>query len=309
MFPIPNLQFRNEKLPISIHQSSIHESYVVEKQCAPTMACSSSQSKRRGRGAGAPEFISLDGLRLDGRRPHEVRKIRAALGALARADGSAYFEMGNTCVLAAVYGPRDARADGGGGGGGGSAMAAMTSDGNTELRCEYSTALFATPHRTRGWKGDRRSQALARVVARVCAGVVLSRHRGARIDVYVQVLQDDGAALAAAINASTLALVNAGVPMHDLVVACGVGYVDKTFVVDVAAAESAADRPELVVAMAANAGSVVAVELDSKLPDVDVLKEAMVHAAKGVRQIFKVLEHHVTEYSQHLLSTRGLVAF
>lgn len=47
------------------------------------------------------------GLRLDGRRPHELRRIECSLGLLTQADGSAYLEQGNTKVLATVYGPHD----------------------------------------------------------------------------------------------------------------------------------------------------------------------------------------------------------
>jgi hypothetical protein len=54
------------------------------------------------------EYVSLEGLRLDGRRPKEVRQTRCGLSVLPNADGSAMFEMGNTKVLAAVYGPREA---------------------------------------------------------------------------------------------------------------------------------------------------------------------------------------------------------
>jgi len=42
------------------------------------------------------EYVSPEGLRLDGRRPKEVRQLRSALGVLDSADGSAMFEMGNT---------------------------------------------------------------------------------------------------------------------------------------------------------------------------------------------------------------------
>jgi hypothetical protein len=49
------------------------------------------------------------GLRVDGRRANELRKISAKLGVLGQADGSAYLEMGNTKVLAAVYGPHEVR--------------------------------------------------------------------------------------------------------------------------------------------------------------------------------------------------------
>lgn len=44
------------------------------------------------------EFVSPEGLRLDGRRPKELRALRCQLNPLPQADGSAIFEMGNTKV-------------------------------------------------------------------------------------------------------------------------------------------------------------------------------------------------------------------
>lgn len=44
------------------------------------------------------EFVSPEGLRLDGRRPKELRQLKSELGVLQSADGSATFEMGNTKV-------------------------------------------------------------------------------------------------------------------------------------------------------------------------------------------------------------------
>lgn len=51
--------------------------------------------------------LSDQGLRLDGRRPDEIRKLCSKLGVFSQADGSAYLEQGNTKVLAAVYGPHE----------------------------------------------------------------------------------------------------------------------------------------------------------------------------------------------------------
>lgn len=53
------------------------------------------------------QYISPEGLREDGRRPTEIRKLRASLGSISEADGSAYLEQGNTKILAAVYGPHE----------------------------------------------------------------------------------------------------------------------------------------------------------------------------------------------------------
>ena len=53
-------------------------------------------------------------------------------------------------------------------------------------------------------------------------------YQRSEIDVHVQVIQADGGEMSAAINAATLALVDAGIAMQDLVVACNAGYLDST---------------------------------------------------------------------------------
>ena len=54
------------------------------------------------------EFVSPEGLRMDGRRPGELRRIEAKMGVVSKADGSALFRQGNTQVLATIYGPKEA---------------------------------------------------------------------------------------------------------------------------------------------------------------------------------------------------------
>ena len=44
------------------------------------------------------EFVDLCGLRLDGRRPGELRKVHAKLGVVSNATGSALLEQGLTKV-------------------------------------------------------------------------------------------------------------------------------------------------------------------------------------------------------------------
>ena len=52
------------------------------------------------------EFVSPEGLRLDGRRPKELRRLACELGCLPHADGSAQLQMGNTKVGGPPPGPR-----------------------------------------------------------------------------------------------------------------------------------------------------------------------------------------------------------
>lgn len=45
------------------------------------------------------EFVNPEGLRQDGRRPKELRRLKCELGPLANANGSAVFEIGHTKVI------------------------------------------------------------------------------------------------------------------------------------------------------------------------------------------------------------------
>ncbi|BAU03180.1 hypothetical protein VIGAN_UM033800 [Vigna angularis var. angularis] len=97
-----------------------------------------------------------------------MQQIRAEIGAVSKADGSAMFEMGNTKVIAAVYGPR-------------------------EVRCEYSMANFSTGDRMRKSKGDRRSTEISLVIRQTMEASILTHLLPrSQIDIYVQVLQADG---------------------------------------------------------------------------------------------------------------------
>jgi hypothetical protein len=51
---------------------------------------------------GQKEFVTAEGLRRDGRRAKELRRIKCQVGVLQSADGSAMFEVGNTQVGGAL---------------------------------------------------------------------------------------------------------------------------------------------------------------------------------------------------------------
>jgi exosome complex component RRP41 len=164
------------------------------------------------------EIVNISGLRVDGRRIHEVRRVRCALGVLQNSDGSAIYEQGNTRVLAVVTGPAERKT---GGSGDGKAVANVV--------CEFSTASFASPERRVRRPGDRRAAESAATLVQ-CFESVIQRHLYPRseICIYIQILQSDGGALSAAINAATLALQDAGIAVMDTPVACAVSYVQKT---------------------------------------------------------------------------------
>ncbi|KAI5644611.1 3' exoribonuclease family, domain 1 domain-containing protein [Phthorimaea operculella] len=179
-----------------------------------------------------PELLSSQGLRLDGRRPNELRRIRCKLGVFTQPDGSAYLEQGNTKVLAAVYGPHQA------------AKSKSSTEG-VVVNCQYSMATFSTGERKNRPRGDRKSQEMSMHLRQaLTAGIKTELYPRSQIDIYVEVLQADGGAYCASVNAATLALIDAGIPLRAYVCACSASMAwragEPTPLVDVGHVEEAA---------------------------------------------------------------------
>ncbi|KXZ46723.1 hypothetical protein GPECTOR_41g688 [Gonium pectorale] len=241
------------------------------------------------------EFVSPEGLRVDGRRPRELRRINCQLDVLTSADGSAIFEMGNTKVLAAVFGPHAVtrRAD--------------LREDRAIVVCEYSMAAFSTGERRRRGKGDRRSTELSMVIRNTLEQAVLTELLPrSQIDVYVQVLQADGGTRCAAINAAVLALAAAGVPLRDLVASCAAGHLDGTPLLDLNFTEDSGGGPDLAIAFAPRSEKLVLMQMDSRLP-VETFETVLELAREGCRTISGVMRGALLEHTRRLALARGLV--
>jgi len=200
------------------------------------------------------EYISPQGLRIDGRRPGEIRRIQCSLGIFSHADGSALLEQGNTKVIASVYGPREAK---------------RRSDqlhDRAIVTCEYTITSFATSERKKRSKGDRRLREAGLGIKQIFEAII-STHLFPRsqISLFVQVIQSDGGDMAAAVNACTLALIDAGIPMQEFLTACTVGFFDATPVLDMNYTEGNASGPELTAAVVPKAKKLSYLQMSNKV--------------------------------------------
>ncbi|EOX95793.1 3'-5'-exoribonuclease family protein isoform 1 [Theobroma cacao] len=240
------------------------------------------------------EYVSPEGLRLDGRRPMEMRQIRAEIGTVARADGSAVFEMGNTKVIAAVYGPREVQN-----------RSQQISD-QALVRCEYSMANFSTGDRMRKPKGDRRSTEISLVIRQTMEACILTHLMPrSQIDIFVQVLQADGGTRSACINAATLALADAGIPMRDIVTSCSAGYLNSTPLLDLNYIEDSAGGPDVTVGILPKLDKVTLLQMDAKLP-LDIFENVMGLATEGCKAVANYIREVLLENTKQLEYRRGL---
>ncbi|CAH1641786.1 unnamed protein product [Spodoptera littoralis] len=233
------------------------------------------------------ELLSSQGLRLDGRRPNELRRIQCKLGVFTQPDGSAYIEQGNTKVLAAVYGPHQA------------AKSKSLQD-SVVINCHYSMATFSTGERKKRPRGGRKSEAISmQLTQAITTAIKKELYPRSQIDVYLEVLQADGGVYSASVNAATLALIDAGIPMKAYLCSCTASIAWKDGkpepLVDVSHVEESAGGSVLTVSSLPSINSVAWVDMSQRL-HADYLSVVMKRAMQGCRDIEVILDKAVREH-------------
>jgi len=219
------------------------------------------------------KLIDKKGLRLDGRKPDELRPIKIEVGALSNADGSAYIEQGKNKILAAVYGPKEVHPK------------HMALPDRMVLRCRYHMAPFSVQER-KSPAPSRREIELSKVIREaVEPAIFMEYYPRTAIDVFVEVLQADGSTRCASITAASLALADAGIPMRDLVAACSAGKVDDTIVLDLMDTEDKVGSADVPVAFMPNLGVITLLQMDGILTPEEFEKTVNL-AIEGCRKIY-----------------------
>ena len=117
-----------------------------------------------------------------------------------------------------------------------------------------------------------------------------------------QILQADGSNQSACINAATLALIDAGIPMKDYVSACSVSFINDKPLMDINYLEESFGGPQLSLAVLPKSGNIVMFQMDSRL-HVDNLEKVLELAKKGCSDIHVLLRQTVHDYSQECLTS------
>ena len=118
----------------------------------------------------------------------------------------------------------------------------------------------------------------------------------------LQILQADGSNQSACINAATLALIDAGIPMKDYVSACTVSFINGQPLMDINYLEESFGGPQLSLAVLPKSGNIVMFQMDSRL-HVDNLEKVLDLAKKGCADIHVLLRQTVHDYSQEGLAS------
>lgn len=224
--------------------------------------------------------------RKDNRAPHEMRPITAKAGVIPNADGSALFAFGDTIAIAAVYGPRQLHPQ------------HMQDPATGILRCNYDLLSFSVHDRKKPGP-SRRSHELSKMTQWALEPALdLTEFPNTVIDVQVYIVQADAGTRTAGINAASLALAHAGIPMKNLVCSVAVGKLDKEFVVDLDKSEEDFEGGEgptdFPVAKLANTDGYTLLQLDGKIQP-ERVKEVLTIADKACVQIYEAQKKALKE--------------
>lgn len=223
-----------------------------------------------------------DGVRLDGRKPDQLRDISMKVGVLKRAVGSAYVEWGNNKVMAAVYGPRylypKFRQD----------------PTKAVLRVVYNMAPFSVDDRKRPGP-DRRSVEISKITTEAFNNVViLEEYPNSGIDVFIEILQADAGTRCAGLTAASLALADAGIPMKGILASCAAGKIGDEIVVDLGKEEDNFGQADVPVALNPYNDEIVLLQMDGKLSAAE-FKKALKMALDGCRKINEIQKNALLE--------------
>ncbi len=216
--------------------------------------------------------------RPDGRSVTEMRPVKAKVGVIPCADGSAMFQSGKTIAIAAVYGPKKMHPQ------------HQQNPRKGQLRCEYNMISFSVDDRIRPGR-NRRAMEISEITKWALEPVVmLEDYPNQVVDVHVNIIQADAGTRCAGINAAAMALAHAGIPMKDMVSSVSIGKLDKTLVVDLTKEEEdfeEGEGPTDIPISMTTSGKVTHMQLDGKI-GVKQLQESVDMANVACKEIYEI---------------------
>ena len=199
------------------------------------------------------EWVDEEGKRVDGREISELRDTKMEVGVLDEADGSAMVEVGNTRVVASVFGPQDLHPK------------HLQESDRAVIKMRYNMAPFSVDDRMRPGP-NRRAKEIGLVAKRALEPAVeLEKFPTAGIDISMEVIESDGGTRATGITAASLALADAGIPMKGLVSSCAAGVVGEHVVLDVNGKEDKEGNADIPIATINGGDEITLLQMDGDL--------------------------------------------
>lgn len=236
------------------------------------------------------------GTRVDGRAMNEVRELNCLIGLLSRTHGSAVFSRGSTQVLSiTTLGPLSLS----------QTLEGMTGESMKRFMHHYNMGInpFSTGEVKRLGSPGRRDIGHGALVEKSINGVLPDPQEFPyAMRVVSEVLAANASTSQAALCASTLSLLNAGVPLKNPVagIACGLLSNDSKFqvITDMQAVEDFYGEMDFKVG--GTVKGITAIQMDTKLTGLtfEIIQEALKQAREARLHILEAMNKVISEPGQ-----------
>jgi exosome complex component RRP41 len=206
-------------------------------------------------------LLREDGRRISGRSATDLRDLSMSVGVLDKAAGSAMVQWGRNKVLSAVYGPREV------------VPKHLTDNLKARVTVRYIMTPFSSLEEHGRAGPNRRSIEISKVIRHIFENVILvNQFPKTQIEISTEVLQSDGGTRVSALTAASLALVDAGLPVKDLVSGVSIGKIAGQMVVDLDKDEDNFGESDMPMAFSLRTGEVLLFQMDGMLTREELAK-------------------------------------
>ncbi|KAK2197373.1 bifunctional Exoribonuclease [Babesia duncani] len=248
------------------------------------------------------EYIGIDGLRIDGRKPNEVRLIEVSCGTECNInpqiyDGVAQIVHGLTKVSAYVKGPIEATRQR-------NKAPGFNNADAVDINCEI---IFSNEKQSRGSKNDRLAADLMYAIKSTFEKNILAHlYKKLVLHVIINVINADGALKAAVLNATCVALVDAGIALRDMISSCTAVYLNSRILIDPNQQESNASIVELTLSTCVTSQEIAYIDLKSRYA-IDDVNELMKACIQGASQFTYHAKTKLLNYAENIIKLNQAV--
>ena len=227
-------------------------------------------------GYGDVQMIDENGLRMDGRKPGDLRPISIETGVIPVADGSCRMVWGTNEAIVAVYGPMEAH------------PRKIQRQDRAVIDVAYNMAPFSTTDRIRpGF--NRRSREISKVTKDALESVVLLElYPRSKIRVSIEIVSAEAGTRCVGLTAASVALADAGIPMTDMVISVASGKVNDVVVCDLNKEEDNYGEADLPMGILPNTGELVFLQMDGDLSP-DEVKQSWDYNVDAAMEVHKLM--------------------
>ncbi|EAN33642.2 3' exoribonuclease domain 1 protein [Theileria parva strain Muguga] len=207
------------------------------------------------------DYISIEGLRIDGRRKDEPRNTKLFFGSETSVDylnydGVSEILQGLNKVQVLIKGPSELEVKG-------AKNVYGILEEKVDIHCEI---LLSTEKKVKNSPNERLIKDLAMAVKSTYQEMIISHcYKTSSISIFINVIEYDGSIKSTVLNAVGLALIDAGVSLKDIVSSSTVSYLDSTVLTDPNQMEINASTATLCIAFSSSNNNIIYMDYKSKV--------------------------------------------